>query len=77
MESKLQTIGQQLLNHHPHLLQAGLALHVGLGGQVILIRVKPSGSLRDLARVNFIGELDQVGERRVGCDELAAARGMD
>jgi hypothetical protein len=77
MESKLKTIGQQLLNHHPHLLQAGLTLDVGLGGQVILICVKPRWSLRDLARVNFIGELDQVGERGVGRDKLAAPGGMD
>src|SRR6202012_5196651 len=69
--------GQQLLHHRPHLLQAWLTLNVGLGLHVILIGVQPGWPFRDLPGRNFIRELDEVGERYIVGDELAAAGGGD
>src|SRR6202046_5798650 len=77
MKLKLKTIGQQLLHHHPHLLQAWLTLDVGLGLHIILIGVQPGWSFRDLPGRDFIRELDEVGERHIVGDELAAAGWMD
>src|SRR5579864_6982896 len=73
MEGELETLLQQLLDHHLQLCGIGYTSRVGLCRHIELLRFEPGRSLRDLPRMQVIRELDQIAHRRTGRGLQAAS----
>ena len=75
VERELEPVGQEGLQHEPHVRPIGVAFRFGL--DIVAFRIDPGRTADNLRGLDRVGVLDEHHQRSVHCGETAARQGAN